>query len=68
MDSALVTPSGGSLVNADRVPVGPNDSLVALQADQYQGSDPNILSGGISGDDVGSTGLGRGRVRGAGSL
>lgn len=67
MTSAYVVPWGGSTVNGDRVPVGPLDSEVPLQADQYTGADPNLLSGGISGDDLGVTGIDGGHVRGPGA-
>lgn len=63
-DSAFVVPSGGSTVNGDRVPVGPLDTLVGLQADQYTGSDPDVLNGGVPGDFMGQSGIGKGHVLG----
>jgi hypothetical protein len=67
MASAFVVPSGASTISGDRTPVGPLDTLVGLQADLYVGSDENVLSGGVSGDAVGFTGLGRGHVYGPGA-
>jgi hypothetical protein len=57
--TAVITPAGGSLVNADVVQVGPLDTLVPRQADQYSGPDVNVL-GGASGDAVGHTGVEQG--------
>ena len=55
--SAVVTPYAGSLVNADRVPVGPRDTLAGSQADQY-GPSPDPLTG--IGAELGQTGAGMG--------
>lgn len=62
VNSAFVVPSGASTVNGDRVPAGPLDTLVGLQADLYTGPDPNELTAGLSGDAVGSTGIGHGHT------
>jgi hypothetical protein len=59
--SAVITPYGGSLVNADIVSVGPRDTLVPGEADLYAGGDANPLSG-VTGDAVGYTGAGLGRT------
>jgi hypothetical protein len=57
-DSAVVTPAGASLVNADRVNVGPNDTLVGAQKLAYGPSiDPlngNGIEQGVTGAGMGS--------------
>lgn len=58
-NSALITPYGGSLVNADRVTVDPSDVLVSTQADSY-GPNRDPLTG--IGADLGQTGAGQGTV------
>jgi hypothetical protein len=63
--SALVVPVSGSVINGDRVEVGPMDTLVGHQADVYSGADADPLSG-LAGNLLGTTGLGRGKVLGGG--
>jgi hypothetical protein len=60
-NNAVVVPSGASLVNADRVTVGPADTLVGAEASAY-GPSPDPLTG--IGADLGQTGAGMGHVRG----
>lgn len=62
MTTAYVVPAMGSTVNGDRVPVGPLDTLVSPQADLYTGPDANPLTAGMSGDQVGHTGIGGGHT------
>jgi hypothetical protein len=57
--SALVTPFASGYQNADRVPVGADDSQVPAQTDLYAGSDADPLSG-MAGNAVGYTGAGTG--------
>jgi hypothetical protein len=54
---AVVVPPGTSLVNADRVPVGPFDTASGSQADLYSGPDPSGPSG-LPGELFGTTGAG----------
>lgn len=62
-NSAVVYGPYDSLATADVVTVGPLDTMVPAEADQYQGQDVDALSG-ISGDAVGHSGAGAGRVVG----
>lgn len=55
MTSAVVTPASSSLVNADRVDVGPLDTLAGTQAKVY-GASPDPLTG--LGAELGQTGIG----------
>jgi hypothetical protein len=64
-NSALVVPVSGSVINGDRVTVGPLDTLVGHQADVYSGSDGDPISG-LPGDYLGQTGIGKGHVLGGG--
>jgi hypothetical protein len=64
-NSALVVPVSGSVINGDRVEVGPMDTLVGHQADVYSGADADPLNG-LPGTYLGQTGLGKGRVLGGG--
>ncbi len=57
--SAVITPVGGSLVNADIVPVGPLDTLVPAEAATY-GATPDPLTG--IGSELGLTGAGSGHT------
>jgi hypothetical protein len=57
--SAVVTPPGGSLVNADRVEVSPADVLVSSQALSY-GPARDPLTG--VGAELGQTGAGAGHT------
>lgn len=56
-NQAVVVPSGASVVNADRVTVGPSDTLVGAEAYAY-GPDRDPLTG--IGADLGQTGAGMG--------
>ena len=56
-NNAVVVPSGGSLVNADRVTVGPSDTLVGAEASTY-GPNRDPLTG--IGSELGATGAGMG--------
>jgi hypothetical protein len=58
-NSAFVVPSGGSLINGDRVQVSPVDVLVSTQAVSY-GPQEDPLSG--IGAELGQTGAGGGTV------
>lgn len=58
-NSALITPYGGSLINADRVEVSPADALVGSQADSY-GPNKDPLTG--IGSDLGQAGAGMGNT------
>jgi hypothetical protein len=59
--TAVVTPVGGSLVNADAVSVGASDTLAGPQADSYSGPDGDRLTG-VPGDFLGQTGAGMGHA------
>ena len=59
MTSAVVTPAGGSLVNADRVDVSPSDTLVGAEASTY-GPAKDPLTG--IGAELGQTGAGMGHA------
>ena len=55
-DSAVITPAGGSLANADVVTVGPRDTLIPSEAQMYD--DAADLLTGVTGQ--GKTGAGMG--------
>jgi hypothetical protein len=62
-NSALVVPYGSSVLNGDRVTVGPSDVNIGRQQDLYSGSDGDALTG-LPGDLIGQTGAGQGSVGG----
>jgi hypothetical protein len=60
-DSAFISPVWDNIANGHRVTVSPLDVLIDTQADLYNGTDPNPLSG-VPGGLMGHTGAGMGRV------
>ena len=62
--TVLITPYGGSLINADRVQVSPADVLVSTQADQLAPGGGGDRLTGLDGSFLGQTGSGMGHVHG----